>query len=83
MYEADIRDLKEQLSAKDNQIRKLQKNNKALRQQFETRKSESKMHYCCFYLFLVVDTEIEDNLRTLQQSPPNMSEEEKAKLDVS
>ena len=52
MYEADIRDLKEQLSAKDNQIRKLQKNNKALRQQFESRKSESKMHYCRFSLDL-------------------------------
>ena len=45
MYEADIRELKEQLSFKENEIRKLQKNNKALRQQFETRKSESKQKY--------------------------------------
>lgn len=32
--------------------------------------------------FLVVDSEIEDNLRTLQESPPLMNDEEKAKLEV-
>lgn len=30
----------------------------------------------------MVDSEIEDNLRVLQQSPPIMSDEEKAKLEV-
>ena len=42
MYEEDIRELKSQIDLKNDQIRKLQRKNKDLREKYETKKSESK-----------------------------------------
>ena len=47
MYEEDIRELKSQIDLKNDQIKKLQRKNKDLREKYETKKSESK-----FLIFL-------------------------------
>ena len=41
MYEEDIRELKTQIDNKNNEIKKLQLKNKALREKYEPKKSES------------------------------------------
>ena len=41
MYEEDIRELKSQIDLKNDQITKLQRKNKDLREKYETKKSES------------------------------------------
>ena len=41
MYEEDIRELKSQIDLKNDQIKKLQRQNKDLREKYETKKSES------------------------------------------
>ena len=42
MYEEDIRELKSQIDLKNDQIKKLQRKNKDLREKYEMKKSESK-----------------------------------------